>query len=223
MLPVAQPVAQPQPQVAYGQPMQPQQAYGQPPQVAYGQPMQQQQAYGQPMQPVYAQPHPYAQQPYPPPQMPYQQSVQMMPMQPAPQPQIIIQQPTPPSIVVHHHGSGMAAPMNIDRSDRMYLDAADVAGCWLQFYCGILPACVQLDAVSPDEVGAPGCCCLGVWPCCSSPTPIYQRVGPRRFDHPEGNLVFTSDHSLVDEGKGSCIESCKLCGPGPWSCFDPWC
>ena len=160
---------------------------------------------------------------------PYGQPVgmQMMPMQPAvacaPQPQYIIQQ-APQTIIIQNGAVPRASfDLSVDRQDPLYIDAADVAGCWLQMYFGIFPVCSQLDAVSPDEVGAPGCCCIGLFPCCVTPTPVFQRAGPRRFDHIEGVLVFTSDHTLIDESKPTACESVKLCGPGPWSCFDPWC
>ena len=172
---------------------------------------------GQPLQvpqPVYGQgqvvPQPMMmQQPQP---VMMQPAIQMMPMQPAPQPQVIIiqQQPAGPP------------PINIDRNDPDYLDAADVAGCWLQCCCAVFPVCSQFDAINPDEIGTPGYCWLGICCCNNSPTPIYQRVGPRRWGHPEGDLIFSSD-SCVSDTSQQVDNGCKLCGPGPWSCFDPDC
>ena len=145
-----------------------------------------------------------------------QGQAQMMPMQPSQQ--IIIQQPGQTIIM----GGGGPAPINVDRSDPAYLDSADVAGCWLELACVFFPSCTQYDAVAPDEIGGPGYCCLGICCCTNQPTPIWHRTGPRSFGHPhEGDLNFMSDRTLTRDG--SPMMAIKLCGPGPWSCFDPWC
>ena len=203
--PMAQPIAQP---TAVAQPM----ALAQP--VMMPQQAMQPQQFMQPQQSMY--PQQIMQQPMMQQQMMMQpQQVQMMPMQSAPQ--IIVQQ-QPQTIIM----GGGPAPINIDRSDPAYLDAADVAGCWLELACVFFPSCTQYDAVAPDEIGGPGYCCLGIMPCCNQPTPIWHRTGPRSFGHPhEGDLNFTSDRTLTLDG--SPCAAVKLCGQGPWMCFDPWC
>ena len=91
-------------------------------------------------------------------------------------------------------------------------DAADVAGWWLQCCCAVFPVCAQFDAISPDEIGTPGYCWLGICCCNNNPTNIYQRVGPRRFGHPEGDLIFSSANCVSDDGL-NVDNGCKICGP----------
>jgi hypothetical protein len=123
------------------------------------------------------------------------------------------QRQAPAEVHIHHYHdhagpSGGPSGMVIDRSDPEYIDAADVAGCWFNLtVCGCFPGCEQYEALSPDELKTGEClCCLGLLPACGDVYPIWSRVGPRIFVHPDlGEMHFNGPDRILD------AVACKLC------------
>ena len=88
----------------------------------------------------------------------------------------------PTQVIVIQQQPAGPPPINIDRNDPDYLDAADVAELLAQCCCSGLSVCSQFDAINPDEIGTPG---YAGWASVAATTvrPSYQRVGPRRWGH----------------------------------------
>jgi hypothetical protein len=132
----------------------------------------------------------------------------VMPVQSTPPPPQQHRQ-SPSEVHIHHyHDQPQPSGMNIDRSDPEYIDAADVAGCWFNLtVCGCFPGCEQYEALSPDELKTGEClCCLGLLPACGDVYPIWGRVGPRIFRHPDlGELHFNGPDRVLD------AVACKIC------------
>merc|ERR1719382_715836 len=107
---------------------------------------------------------------------------------------VMAQQPAPPPPVV----IVQQAPQ-LERRPSDWLDAAQVSGCWFEMCCFIFPTCQTYNAVSPDSiaVGECGCCCF--LPFHHWMFPVYQRCGPRHFEHPEGELVFSGPSTQEGE------------------------
>jgi len=143
----------------------------------------------------------------PQPQVAVAVAVPVQPMDQSVQPRANPQQPA--EVHVHHyHDEPDPQGMSVDRGDPEYLDASEVEGCWFVLdTCGCFPGFEQYQAVSPDEIKTGECVlCLGVIPDCNDAYPIWSRVGPRIWRHPDlGEMHFDGPHRM----HGTC--GVKLC------------